>query len=108
MTRTRARCGTRMRNKTHSTRGLLSFLPFPPFLPSIEVVRVEIDIEATETVDLFGADGRHAILALQDAVHDEERLLDDGQTILREQVRADDDVGDAGFIFERQEDEAFR
>ena len=49
-----------------------------------------------------------AVLILEHAVDDEERLLDDDEAIAREEVRADDDVGDAGLVLEREEHEALR
>ena len=33
-------------------------------------------------------------------------LADDGRALLGEQIGPDDDVGDAGFILEREEDES--
>src|SRR6266536_4190238 len=91
-----------------------------PFLPwyfdcsalshtrSIKIVGVEIDIDAAHAVDLFGANGGDAVLALQHAVDDQERLLDDNETIAREQIGPDDDVRNPRLIFEGEKDEAFR
>ena len=73
---------------------------------SVEIVGVEVDVDALHALHLLGADRGDAVLVLQHAVDDQERLLDDDQPIAREQIGPDDDVGDAGFVLEREEDEA--
>ena len=65
-------------------------------------------VDAFHPLHLLGADRGHAVLVLQHAVDDQERLLDDDEAIAREEIGADDDVGDAGFVLEREEDEALR
>ena len=54
---------------------------------------------------LLGADGGDPLLVLQRALHQQKRLLEDHQAPLGEQIGADDDVGDAGFVLDRQENE---
>src|SRR6266853_2057542 len=62
---------------------------------SIKVVRIEVDVvdaaiasgsaAATHATHLFGPHRRHAVLILQHAIHDEERLLDDDEPIAGKQ-----------------------
>src|SRR5437867_8615520 len=73
----------------------------------IEIVGVEVDIDAAHAVDLLGAHRRDAVLVLQHAIHDQKRLPDDDETIPREKIRPHDDVRDPGFVLEREEHEAF-
>src|SRR5947207_3371223 len=73
----------------------------------IEIVGVEVDIDAAHAVDLLGAHRRDAVLVLQHAIHDQKRLPDDDETITREKIRPHDDVRDPGFVLEREEHEAF-
>src|SRR4029450_8410136 len=68
----------------------------------------EVDFEAAQSVQLLGAHGHHAVLMLQDAIDDEKWLFDDRETIAREQIRTDDDVGDSRFVLEGEENESLR
>lgn len=61
---------------------------------------------AAEAEEAFGLDGGDAVLLLHEAFDEEERRADDDEAVVVEEVGADDDVGDAGFIFEGEEDEA--
>src|SRR4030095_6789940 len=52
---------------------------------------------------------RNYIVDMLQTTFDEEKFAaNNGEAILREQVRRDDGVGNAGFIFEAQEDKPFR
>ena len=51
-------------------------------------------------------DRRHAFLDLQRAFDEQVRRADDGRALLGEQIGPHDDVGDAGFILEREEHES--
>ena len=51
-----------------------------------------------DAFDPLGANRQHAVLMLQDAVDQQERLADDGQRFAVEQIGADDDVRDAGLV----------
>src|SRR5262249_57439844 len=75
---------------------------------SVKVVRIEVDVDAAHALNLFGADRDDAVLMLQHAVDDQERLFDDHEAVAREEIRTNDDIRDSGFVFEREEDEAFR
>src|SRR5256885_698215 len=81
---------------------------------SIKVVRIEVDVveaaiasgsaAATHATHLFGPHRRHAVLILQHAIHDEERLLDDDEPIAGKQIRTHDDIGHARLVFEGEKD----
>jgi hypothetical protein len=60
-----------------------------------------------ERLDDRGFDGDDAILVLQRAFDDEERVVHDGGVIFLEELRLDDDVRDASFVFEAQKDKTF-
>lgn len=74
----------------------------------IEIMGIELNVHPSQSAHLLGTHRRHAFLVLQDAIHDQKRLLDDHEPVAREQIRADDDVGDAGFVLEGEEHEALR
>ena len=59
-------------------------------------------------LDDSGFDGDHAVLVLQNAFNYEKWIVHDDGVIFFEKLRRDDDVRDAGFIFEAQEYESFR
>src|SRR4029450_6874530 len=65
----------------------------------------EIDVHAFHTLNLLGADRRDTVLILEHAVDDEEWFLDDDEAVAREEIRPDDDVGNAGLVLEREEHE---
>jgi len=46
----------------------------------------------------------HTVLMLQHAFNEQERLADHGHAVAIEQIGADDDVGDPGFVLEGEED----
>src|SRR5947207_4443299 len=75
---------------------------------SVEVVRVEVDVDAAHALHLLGANGGDPVLVLQHAVDNQERLLDDDEAVAGEEVGADDGVGDARFVLEREEHEVVR
>src|SRR6266850_1597481 len=78
---------------------------------SVKIVRVEfevLDFAGVQTGDALGANRRHAVLILQDAVHEQEGLIGDDQPIADEEIGPHDDVRDAGLVFQREKHEAFR
>ena len=60
-----------------------------------------------ERLDDAGFYGDDAVLILQNAVDDEKRVVHDDGVVFFEKLRRDDDVGDAGFVFEAEENKAF-
>jgi hypothetical protein len=48
----------------------------------------------------------YAVLVLKRAFDDQESAACDNASITLENIRGNDDVGDAGFVFEREEDKA--
>ena len=70
-----------------------------------------MSVNGGPTVDplqMLGLHGYDTVLMLQYTLDEQERLPDDRHPLAIEEVRADDDVGDAGLVLERQEDKAFR
>ena len=59
-------------------------------------------------IDAAGLDHGGSAGVLDFAVNGEEGFLGDGEASLFEELRGNDGVGDAGFIFEADEDESFR
>lgn len=55
---------------------------------------------------MTGLDVNHAVLFLDCAFDEEEPAARDDDAVLLEDIRSEDDVGDAGLIFEGEEDEA--
>lgn len=64
-------------------------------------------IIGTEGFDFPGLDVDHAVLVLEATEDTEERFLHDDEAEFLEELGIDDDVGDAGFVFEADEDDAF-
>ena len=62
---------------------------------------------AGEGFDSAGFYVDDAVLVLHHAFDREEGLFADSQAVLLEDLRGDDDVGGAAFVFEADEDEAF-
>ena len=60
-----------------------------------------------ERADVAGFDMDDAVVALQLTLDQQKALARDGEAFALEEVRRKNDIGDAGFIFEREEDEAF-
>jgi len=59
-----------------------------------------------EGPEALGADGGDAVLVLEGALHQEEGLARDGQSVAPEQGRAHDHVHEPGLVLQVQEDEA--
>src|SRR5918995_5033851 len=75
----------------------------------MEVVRIDRDRRATaKRMKPLGFHRCHAVLILQDAVHEQERLLENRQPIAVEQIRTHDHVGNAGLVFEREKHKPLR
>ena len=55
---------------------------------------------------MLGFDVDHAVLILKDAFNQKESIARDCDAVLLEGVGRKDDVGDAGFVFEGEKDEA--
>src|SRR3954471_13639872 len=76
---------------------------------SVEIVRADLVVDrvvdAPEAVALHAGD---AVVLLQAALDDEQRAGQDGAAVLLERFRVDDDVRDAGFVLQREEDESLR
>jgi len=60
-----------------------------------------------EGFDVGGVDGDDAVDVLETAVEDEEGLLRDDLAVFFEGGGGDEGVGDAGFVFEADEEVAF-
>ena len=72
----------------------------------IKVVRLELEpfgAGAAQALHGLGAHRDNAVLVLQHAVNQQEGFFDDDQPGARKQIGPHDDVGDPGFVFERQE-----
>src|SRR5882672_4924702 len=63
---------------------------------------------AVDPLQLLRLDREDAVLVLQHALDEQERLADDGQLLAIEEIRPHDDVRNAGLVLEREEDESFR
>lgn len=81
--------------------------------PSVFQVSVKIvtgaggEVVGAEGFDFPGFHVDHAVLELESAEDAEEGLLDDDETEFFKKLRVDDDVCDAGFVFEADEDDPF-
>ena len=74
----------------------------------MEIVRVAAGGWAMiERGDVFGADVNDIMMILQAAFDDEKRFMDDEEPLLLEELRCDDGVGHAGFVFKTHEGETF-
>src|SRR5260370_32257992 len=62
---------------------------------SVEIVRIEVDVDAAHASHFLRADRCHAILALQDAVDNQKRLFDDHEPVACEKVRTNNDARNA-------------
>jgi hypothetical protein len=60
------------------------------------------DVERSDTL---GFDVYHAVLILERALDKQKTAAGDDDAVAFEDVRREDDVGDAGFVFEREKDE---
>jgi len=74
----------------------------------MKIVRVDRGAvgQGGELRHALGLDRGDAVLVLQHALDQQKRRLDDDQAIGGVEIGPDDDVGDAGFVFEGEEDEA--
>ena len=61
-----------------------------------------------EAFDAAGLDDVNAVGGLEAAFDEEKTFLRDGEAKFFEELRGDNGVGDAGFIFEADENETFR
>src|SRR3954468_14919105 len=66
----------------------------------------ELRFRRGKAFEVDGFDVEDAFLDLHDAVDDEGGLLDDEQPTALEELRVDDDVRDAGLVFEAEEERA--
>jgi len=74
----------------------------------MKVMRAAADeVFVVEAFDVVGFDGDDIVNVLETAGDEEERFLGDDETEFLEEVRVDDGIGDAGFVFKADEDEAF-
>src|SRR5204862_2588497 len=74
----------------------------------MEVIRGRaLELAVVEAFDVAGLDDVNTVGGLQAAFDQEEAFLCDGEAKLFEKLRGDDRVGDAGFVFEADEDKAF-
>src|SRR3954468_22788168 len=75
----------------------------------MEVVRCRpFKLAVVEAFDTTGLDDVNPIVSLQAAFDQEKAFLRNGEAQFFEELRRDDGVGDAGFIFEADENETFR
>ena len=68
--------------------------------------RPEGGLAGEERLDFQGAEVEDAFVELDDAVDDERRLFDDAEAAALEELGRDDNVGDAGFVFQAEEEDA--
>src|SRR5262249_26194222 len=73
-----------------------------------EGVRVDLGAAAADAMTAVGLHRRDGLLDLQRSLDEQVRLPHDRGPLLRIEIRPDDDVGDAGLVLEREEDEPFR
>ena len=73
----------------------------------MKIVRSYLDIGNIELSDSSGFNVDNVILTLQWAFHLYKSAACYNDAVFFERVRSKDDVGDAGFIFERQKHETF-
>ena len=67
-----------------------------------------LELPVVEAFDVAGLDDVDAVGGLEAAFNEEEAFLGDGEAEFLEEGRRDDGVADAGFVFEADEDKAFR
>ena len=71
-----------------------------------EIVRLRLGCGDTQLFDVLGSDVDHFIDVLQCSFVQKEASICHQRTVPLVQLRIDDRVGDAGFIFDGKEDEA--
>jgi hypothetical protein len=71
---------------------------------SMKIVRTDFDIGDIQRNDPLGLDVDYPILMLERAFDTHESAARDDHAISLERVSGENDVGDAGFVFERKED----
>ena len=77
--------------------------------PLLEVMRCGgFEREVGQPLDLFCPDMDGAGTRLQDALHQEKAFLGNHQASSFKKLRINDYVGDTGFVFEADENDAFR
>lgn len=67
---------------------------------SVEIVGWGSGPGEMKRLDVPGLYRDDAVLVLQHPLDDEERIVDDCSVIFFKELRRDDDIGDAGFIFQ--------
>ena len=67
---------------------------------------MNLDIRDVERRDSLGLDMDHTVLVLERAFDQEKSVASNDKTVLLEYIGCEDDVGDAGFVFEGEKDEA--
>lgn len=75
-------------------------------ISSIKVMRIDRGA-AIHPFESFSPDRQYAVLMLQDTVDHEEGRTDHGRSLAIVEIGPDDDVGDAGLVFEREKHKAF-
>ncbi len=70
-------------------------------------MRLWLGFGKREGEDAPGFDGNNIVLILQNAFDKQKGMMNDDGVILRKKLRGDNRVGDAGFVFEAEEDKAF-
>src|SRR5439155_22155511 len=81
--------------------------PPPGASGSVEIVRGD-GHSSRARLHALHLDRNHAVLVLQRALHDDERLVDQHPAVRVEQVGGDDGVGDAGLVLLAPEEDALR
>ena len=72
----------------------------------MKIVRIRDSARDGERANAPGLHGDDVVLILQQTFDEEKLLVHDDQAILREELRRDDGVGNAGFVLDAEEDEA--
>ena len=73
----------------------------------MKVVRGDFDRGGVEWGDVVGFDMDHTVVVLKQSFDEKKTVASDCETLALEEIWGEDDVGDAGFVFEGEKDEAF-
>jgi hypothetical protein len=74
----------------------------------VEVTGAAVGARDVERSDTLGFDVYHAVLILERALDKQKAAAGDEHAVAFEDVWGEDDVGDAGFVFEGEKDESLR
>src|SRR6266404_2739471 len=72
----------------------------------IRITNIGLDLYSIQPLYFFCFDMHYALLVLQHAFYQQEPLMQYRQAVFSIQVRCDDHIGDAAFVFHAEEDES--